>query len=202
MEEGYAGYWRGIGPTMWRVVPGSAMYFFLLEKTTASLRKTLAPDAKMLPTHLSLLSAALARSVSSVIFLPITVVKTRFEALGAKTPYTSTWGGLRGIAATEGVRSLWSGLVPTVLRDVPHSALYYAMYNYTKSIMLPMRASDSRIPLPALNFSAGLISGLSATIVSHPFDVIRTRLQSQLLHSDSQGMLSMTIHILRVRPAK
>jgi hypothetical protein len=162
------------------------------------MKQTLAPDAKRLPVHLALLSAALARSIASIAFLPVTVVKTRFEALGASTPYSSTWGALRSIAATEGFRSLWSGLVPTVLRDVPHSALYYAMYNYTKSVLLPMRNPDSRIPIGVLNFTAGIISGLSATIFSHPFDVIRTRLQAQASLS-SLGMVNMTLKILKVR---
>lgn len=142
-------------------------------------------------------------------FLPVTVVKTRFEAMGPNRPYTSTLGALRAISATEGVGALWSGLVPTVLRDVPHSAIYYAMYNYTKSIIIPWRSPDSRVPISALNFTSGIFSGLTATLVSHPFDVIRTRLQTQYASTIStpttaarlsRGMIPTTLMILKVRP--
>jgi solute carrier family 25 protein 38 len=184
---------------MWRILPGSAVYFFLLDKVTTGFRQTLSTDVKSLPVHLSLLSAAVARGAASFLFLPITVVKTRFEAMGPNRPYSSTLGALKSIAATEGIRSLWSGLVPTILRDVPHSALYFAMYNYTKSIIIPMRPPDSKVPVGVLNFSAGIISGLSATIISHPFDVIRTRLQTQYSTSSPvKGTFEMTRQIIKV----
>lgn len=197
------GFFRGLGPTMWRVVPGSSVYFFLLERTTLALKEMQGTSSQLLPFHVSLLSAAIARGVASVIFLPVTVVKTRFEAMGPNRAYSSTLGALRTIARTEGVPTLWSGLVPTVLRDVPHSALYYAMYNYTKSIILPMRSPDSRVPIGALNFASGLISGLTATIVSHPFDVIRTRIQthnsSTTSASHPKGMIKTALKIVKVR---
>lgn len=187
---------------MWRVVPGSSVYFFLLERTTHALKELQGTNGQLLSFHISLLSAAIARGVASVIFLPVTVVKTRFEAMGPSRSYTSTLGALRTIARAEGASALWSGLLPTVLRDVPHSALYYAMYNYTKSLILPLRGPDSRVPIGALNFASGLISGLTATIVSHPFDVIRTRIQTQSAVPSAlnpRGMIPMAIKIVRVR---
>lgn len=184
---------------MWRVVPGSSVYFFLLDKTTAGLRSVTKTEKKTLPVHLSLLSAAMARSVASVLFLPVTVVKTRFEAMGPERPYRSTIHAMQTIIKVEGARSLWSGLIATLLRDVPHSALYFAMYNYTKGVILPLRTPDSRVPVAALNFLSGVISGLTATIVSHPFDVIRTRLQTQYGSQNPDGMLQMTKKIVTVR---
>lgn len=199
-EEGLRGYWRGTGPTIWRVVPGSAMYFLLLEKITNLLRRSdgIADIRTPLPVHLSLLAGASARSAASVLFLPITVVKTRFEAMGISNPYSSTIGAMQTIARVEGVSSLYRGLVPTVLRDAPHSAFYYAMYNYTKEVLSPYRRPDSQIPVAVLNFVAGLISGLTATIISHPFDVIRTRLQTQFATRSPQGMMAIAAYMIQV----
>lgn len=185
---------------MWRVVPGSSVYFFLLDKTTTAMKTTMkTPNSTTLPVHLSLLSAALARSVASVLFLPFTVVKTRFEAMGAERPYRSTLHAMQTISRVEGLRALWTGLVPTLLRDVPHSALYFAMYNYMKSVILPLRSPESRIPVVGLNFVAGMISGLTATVVSHPFDVVRTRLQTQYGSTSPRGMIDMTWKMVKVR---
>jgi solute carrier family 25 protein 38 len=197
VEEGFVGFFRGLGPTIWRVIPGSAVYFFLLENLTASMKKNMTKEEKRLPVHLSLLSAAMARGVASILFLPITVVKTRFEAMGPTRPYTSTWNAIVSIQKHESLRSLWTGLIPTLLRDVPHSAIYFAMYNYTKSVVIPLRKPDSKIPTGFLNFGAGIISGLTATIISHPFDVIRTRLQTQYGNNKPLGMFELTSLIFK-----
>lgn len=73
------------------------------------------------------------------------------------------------------------------------------MYNYTKGVILPLRPADSRVPVAALNFLSGVISGLTATIVSHPFDFIRTRLQTQYGQQEPSGMIEMITKVVKVR---
>lgn len=143
--------------------------------------------------------AAASRSVASTVFLPLTVVKTRFEAMGSTRPYTSTWNAIVFIQKIEGWRSLWSGLWPTLLRDVPHSALYYSIYNHLKRVLHPLRKNDSKIPIGFYNLAAGVSAGLIATLTNHPFDVIRTRTQTQFGNQKPLGMVKMTARIVKVR---
>lgn len=82
-----------------------------------------------------------ARSVATIFLNPITVIKTRFE-LAHLSPEQQTMkdGGilktLHSIYKKEGLRrGLFSGLLPTLARDVPYAGLSFLFYSKTKHIM-------------------------------------------------------------------
>lgn len=66
---------------------------------------------------------------------------------------------LKGMIATEGVSGLWRGLGPTVLRDVPFSGIYWAVYESIKA------HNDVTVPTFWFSFFGGAVSGS----VSHRF---------------------------------
>ena len=118
----------------------------------------------------SLLIGAAARTFAGSVMIPFTVVKTRVES-GA-FQYRSVAVALQSILTTEGVRGLTRGLGPTLARDVPFSALYLAFYDLLKA----QTASSSLSP-DAGHMLAGLGSGLLASLVTQPADVVKTRMQ-------------------------
>jgi solute carrier family 25 protein 38 len=104
---------------------------------------------------------------------PVTLVKTRMEYGGPDAPrYRSTWHALRTIAAAEGARGLFRGLVPTVVTNAPFSALYYAFYTKLKHA-----ASTPERPQALVNFISGVAAATAATLLTQPTDVLRTRVQ-------------------------
>jgi len=74
----------------------------------------------------------------------------------------------------EGGRGLVRGLAPTLARDVPFSGLYLALYETLKASNPAWLAAASPA---ASHLLAGLGAGALASLVTHPADVVKTRMQ-------------------------
>ncbi|KAM6905497.1 mitochondrial glycine transporter A-like [Xenentodon cancila] len=151
-----------------RTIPGVGIYF----STYYSLKQHFLQDAAPGPVQAVLLGGG-ARSVAGVLMLPVTVIKTRFEC--GRYSYVSVSGALRSVLHTEGPAALFSGLMATLLRDVPFSGIYVMFYSQTKAL-LPKEISTSP-SAPLANFSCGLLAGVLASLITQPADVVKTHVQ-------------------------
>ena len=89
--DGLRGFWRGAVPTLIRNVPGTSCYFVVLEQVRylflSNIHKykflrTLLDERKMQPNNFGNgVIASISRGISGFIFMPITVLKIRFEVL-------------------------------------------------------------------------------------------------------------------------
>ncbi|XP_053980438.1 mitochondrial glycine transporter-like isoform X1 [Hylaeus volcanicus] len=168
-KENVFGLWRGMTPSITRVIPGVGLYFSSMHwlKHTFHLKDPITPTEAML-------LGITARSMSGALVIPITVVKTRFESDVYK--YNSIREALKLIYKQEGVRGLSSGLVPTLLRDAPFSGLYLMFYTQLKNIVAETDLPGDKSSAP-VHFSCGILAGIFASIVTQPADVIKTKMQ-------------------------
>lgn len=186
-QEGVWSLWKGLNATVVRVFFGAGLYFVSLHALNDALG-----SSKSGSGFKSFIAGAVARSFSAAVLSPVAVVKTRLEwAAKGTTPYKGTLHALRSIAATEGLASLYSGLLPTILRDAPFSGLYFAFFTSLRSAWTEARGTggSSRVGditagpdgkkhyPPVMNFTCGFLAGVGATLLTHPADVIKTRLQ-------------------------
>jgi solute carrier family 25 protein 38 len=74
------------------------------------------------------------------------------------------------------MRGLTCGLIPTLLRDAPFSGLYLLMYTSSKKAV-GKEWMDSPSLGPYVRFSCGIAAGIGASLVTQPFDVIKTKMQ-------------------------
>lgn len=128
----------------------------------------------------------LADLVASTLYVPSEVLKTRLQLQGRyNNPffysgynYKSTWDAARTIARTEGVPALYSGYKATIVRDLPFSALQFAIYEQSRGLATQIvGGSDIGLGLEVLTaMSAGGIAG----VLTCPLDVVKTRTQTQV----------------------
>ncbi|XP_063981432.1 mitochondrial glycine transporter B-like [Diachasmimorpha longicaudata] len=166
-KENILGLWRGMTPSITRVIPGVGLYFSSVHylKHSMDLRDPLTP--------LQAVSLGItARTMSGCLLIPITVVKTRFES--GVYRYESMGQALKLIYKQEGLRGLSSGLAPTLLRDAPYSGLYLMFYTQLKEVS--SLALDNK-KLITMNFGCGILAGIFASIATHPADVVKTKMQ-------------------------
>ncbi|CAI5674395.1 unnamed protein product [Oreochromis niloticus] len=168
--ERLLGLWKGVSPSFVRTIPGVGIYF----STYYSLKQHFLQDRRPGAAEAVLLGGG-ARTVAGVVMLPVTVVKTRFEC--GRYSYGSVIGALRSVCQTEGPAALFSGLMATLLRDVPFSGIYVMFYSQTKA-SLPKGKEISTSPVaPVANFSCGVLAGVLASLITQPADVVKTHVQ-------------------------
>ena len=119
--------------------------------------------------------------------------------------YRNAWHGLSFIVRSEGVSSLYAGVLPSLLKDCPYAAIYLLLYTQFKERLTRLaatrRARSDASPFAAANSavssspSAGVsewhVSGQTpltqfvsafcaatvATVAFQPLEVVKTRLQ-------------------------
>jgi len=177
--ENIGGLWKGMTPSITRTVPGVGLYFASLHWLKTSFGGN---TEKPGPLHAICLGMT-ARCVAGCAMIPITVLKTRFES--GKFNYTRMSTALLEIYSREGVRGLCCGLVPTLVRDAPYSGLYLMFYTqlkqYVSSTLLQVNPTldvrNNGYLASITHFSCGISAGLLASLVTHPADVVKTRMQ-------------------------
>ncbi|XP_062508159.1 mitochondrial glycine transporter-like [Corticium candelabrum] len=160
--------YKGLLPSMVRIVPGVGIYFSTL--TFLSNHLNLHPS----PVQ-SLFVAAVARFCACVALHPFTVIKTQLESGLFK--YSGMLQAIKEISRVGGLKGLYRGLGATVARDVPFSSCYFMFYNMMKQSEL--FESYFVVPPSAAHFLSGIVAGTLASLITHPPDVIKTRLQAE-----------------------
>ncbi|DBA02270.1 TPA: hypothetical protein N0F65_007680 [Lagenidium giganteum] len=84
----------------------------------------------------------------------------------------------RAILMTEGVLGFWRGNMAACVRVVPHKAVLFGFSDVYKD---GMRALSPSGELPAWGaFAAGSLSGFTASVLTYPLDLVRTRLSGAI----------------------
>lgn len=168
--EGAAGLYAGIGPTLVMAVPNTALYFTVYDELRAALGRVndrLAPAA----------AGASARLVAATAVAPFELARTQLQAIPVSRR-SSYFDEVAALVRANGFFSLWRGLAPTLWRDVPFSALYWAAYDRVGQACDRYQLGTSK-PTNTQRLSRAFVSGLCAgafaALLTTPFDVVKTR---------------------------
>ncbi|XP_054415539.1 probable mitochondrial glutathione transporter SLC25A40 isoform X3 [Pongo abelii] len=79
------------------------------------------------------------------------------------------------IIRNEGIKSLWSGLPPTLVMAVPATVIYFTCYDQLSALLRSkLREDKTYIPIVA-----GIVARFGAVTVISPLELIRTKMQSK-----------------------
>jgi solute carrier family 25 protein 39/40 len=185
-EEGVLALWRGLRPTLWMALPSSGLYFTSYEYVKEVLQRECDMDIGA-----PLIAGSLARVFSAIAVSPLELARTNLQAItrvratgGANMPKQTVFHMLQQTVRSRGVSSLWTGLGPTILRDVPFSAIYWGAYEVIKRQLEPKYFKDGDVRVA---FGAGAVSGLLAAGITNPLDVVKSRTQAQIMATSETG---------------
>ena len=167
-QYGIIGFWRGLRPSAYKSFIGAGLTFSSLEYFKRIFPRRNSKTGQFMNDSLV---AILSRTVTSFSLSPLSVIKVRMEAPQAN-PYKNVIDGMIHIYKEEGIRGYYRGIGPALLRDLPFSALAYSFYNQFHNLLEGIFGSHRYISM-----ASGGLAGFTATLITQPFDIIKTRNQ-------------------------
>jgi len=139
--NGIKGFYYGVCPSIWQIVPYCGVQFFVYENMSRILSKYNFIDTKISPTICGGV-AGLSAKLSS---FPLDTIKKKIQGHGLfqnQLSQNSVSLGcpkllptIKSIYQLEGTRGFYKGLVPSMLKSAIQAALIFTFYEYSKSIL-------------------------------------------------------------------
>ncbi|KAF2012196.1 mitochondrial carrier [Aaosphaeria arxii CBS 175.79] len=117
-----------------------------------------------------------------VVSAPTELVKCRAQV--SRGPTTSSWAIAREAWRAEGVRGLYYGGGITSVRDAVGYGFYFLSYEWSKQALSSPEDTDREATLKVL--LCGGLAGVITWASVFPLDVVKTRVQTQLLNTSEQ----------------
>ncbi|CAH8584969.1 unnamed protein product [Schistosoma rodhaini] len=198
-NEGILSLWSGLSPTLVMTLPQTVIYFTVNDwlkyhvgytsktinkspvMTSESSQKFISPKDFLPP-----LVGGVSRIFAVMAVSPIELLRTKIQA--RKVLYRDIAALVVTTVRQDGLKSLWLGAGPTLLRDVPYSMVFWLTYDYMKSGFINKQIktnllSNSELPANfdrihfSHTFGFGAVAGFISGVLTHPFDVIKTHRQ-------------------------
>lgn len=182
LQEGIGALWKGVGATVFGVMPSRAIYFSTYAKTKHVLIDSNGGREGPL---IHLLAAASAGIATATATNPIWLIKTRMQLQQSHNRlYTNSWDCLEKVVRAEGVRGLYKGLSASYL-GVAEGTIQWVLYEKLKGYLRSRDPSNH----DWLNyFLAAAGSKLFAATLTYPHEVLRTRLREQSASAPGQAV--------------
>lgn len=137
-------------------------------------------------TLVFLAGSASAEFVADIFLCPFEAIKVRMQT--TLPPYASSLReGWSKIVTKEGYGGLYKGLYPLWGRQIPYTMVKFATFEKTveaiyKQLGKPKEAYNA-FQQTGVSFLGGYIAGIGCAVVSHPADVLVSK-----LNADRKGM--------------
>lgn len=137
--------------------------------------------------HTQLTTAFLAGCASAITAAPCELMMIQRQ----KNPTLSYNGIIKNIIMSQGAKTAWRALPVTALREGGFSIGYLALTDIIAS-----KITDSDNPV-IRSTAGGIPAGIIAALSTHPFDTIKTRMQSNLSKKEYKTLVNTLMTIVQ-----
>ena len=154
-------------------------------------------DPKSAPVWKRLVAGATSGTVAAVSCNPVDIVKTRMQGKGAgaralagRGNYSSVFEAIRMLPRDEGVRGAYAGAEASAMRSSINTAVNLTTYTTVKEFLVSSKLLGAwEETSSVVHLSSALASATAGCAVTHPLDVMRTRLYMQPKDAQGNGKL-------------
>lgn len=153
------------------------------------------------PQTFKFVAGAIAGATSKTAVAPLDRVKILLQVQGVEAmregrrPTGGVVQAVQGVYKSGGVRAFWKGNLPQMMRVVPYAALQLVSYDLYRELFRAGGGSEGEIGM-AGQLAAGCCSGMTATALTFPLDVLRLRMVVNDPSISGKGVLAVTKGIL------
>lgn len=141
-EGGVFGLYRGIIPTVAGVAPYVGLNFMVYESVRDYFTE---PGEKNPVWYRKLAAGAISGAVAQTCTYPFDVLRRRFQIntmSGMGYQYKSIWDAISTIVRQEGVRGLYKGLVPNLLKVAPSMASSWLSFEMARDFLVSLNPQE------------------------------------------------------------
>ncbi|CAO3703325.1 unnamed protein product [Rhizopus stolonifer] len=191
-QGGFRGFFVGNGLNVIKVVPESAIKFYVFETAKSILAElTESQDKNDMPVVARFIAGGVAGLFSQFCIYPLETLKTRImssNVIGRTTQRQERFLIARTahtLYTTRGLRGFWPGLAVSLMGVFPYQALDMGFYETLKVTYLQYMHTQkdehgkSKTPSVLVLWACGMVSGSIGATSVYPLNMVRTRLQAQ-----------------------
>ncbi|CAH9109485.1 unnamed protein product [Cuscuta epithymum] len=188
--DGISGLYRGFATVVTGTIPVRVIYLTALEMTKVAALKMTEPFKFSEPLQAAIANGAgglIASLCSQSVFVPIDVVSQRLMVQGysGHASYNGGFDVARKILKCEGIRGLYRGFGLSIMTYAPSGAVWWGSYGSSQRFiwrhLVDMNEQKELDPsdgmIVAVQAAGGIVAGATASLVTTPFDTLKTRLQ-------------------------
>lgn len=195
--QGVRGIYTGWSPTLFGYSAQGAFKYGWYEFFKKTYSDFAGPEAAhQYKTVLYLSASASAEFLADIALCPFEAVKVRMQSNPGI--YSGTVNGISTIVAKEGFGGLYKGLYPLWGRQIPYTMMKFASFETIVEMMyarLPGTKADYTKPQQTgVSFAAGYLAGILCAIVSHPADVMVSKLNAYRQAGEGFGAVLTRIY--------
>lgn len=148
-------------------------------------------------TGVYLAASASAEFLADIALCPFEMIKVKTQT--TIPPYASSvFQGWSKMKAQEGMAGFYKGLSPLWLRQIPYTMVKFSSFEKTVELIYDYLgkpvSSYTPIQQTGVSFLGGYIAGIFCAVVSHPADVMVSKINSDKKATESTGQAVLRIY--------
>lgn len=178
-HEGILAFYKGTLSPLIGIGACVSIQFGVLEIAKRFLRNHVLEKGEDISFSWDLLVGAIAGLANSVVSIPAEHIRIRIQIqTTSNRVYSGSIDAFKKIYSKHGIRGVYSGTEVTIHREIVAYAIYFAVYDELMKYLNP--GGNFNI---LASVSSGGAAGFFSWLISYPFDVAKTKIQSSSLEN-------------------